>query len=296
MKNVITAFVTILYLVCAHCQEKSNRNTVLPSIMILPGKSEFKDVKNIEIPFNLKVGMATVNDAMKNFGFDTKDFEASYNKLRRDGKLDGCETCELRELFFAEATADVLVELEFEYVETANGNKVTVIVEAFHFSTSTSWGSEVCESNYMYTNDISSLTKAAINMRNYVDDEGNDLSYIDHFMFEIIEYLDKCSDFGAVADLRISIDSDAGCDFNCKLNDTRLKYLLEDWAETNAKNGDYNIQSASDFQIIFDVFKYDCDKKPTAVGRKLSRFLDELGLEFNLTQSRSTIYVTLLKI
>lgn len=295
MRTIVITYLLILIVGFQYTWAQSTIEK-LPSIMILPGKSEYKNVGNIEIPFNLKVGMATVNDAMKDYGFDTKDFEASYAKLRRDGKLDECDACELKELFFSEATADVLVELEFEYVKTAAGNKVTVIVEAFHFSTSTSWASEVCESNYMRFDDVSALTKAAINMRSYMDDKGNPVSYIEKFMMEIVGYLESCQLNGAIADIRVSIDQDAGCDFDCKINDTRIKYILEDWAEENAKNGDYNIQSASNNQMIFDVFKYDCYKNPTVVGRKLSRFLDELGLEFNLTQSRSTIYVNLLSI
>lgn len=275
-------------------QDAKGKVANLPSIMILPGKAEYKDVKNIDIPFNLKVGMATVNDAMKNFGFDTKDFEASYAKLRRDGKLDDCDTCDIKDLFFQEATADVLVELEFEYIETADGNKVTVIVEAFHFSTSTSWASEVCESNYFRTPDVSALTKSAINMINYEDEDGNEVSYIEHFMFEIVDYLDKCIVSGAIADIRFTVDSDSGCDMNCKIDDKRLKYLLEDWLEETAKEGKYRIQSSSDNQLIVDEYRYDCDKLPSRIGRKLSEFLDDLDIEFNLTRSKSTLYVTLI--
>lgn len=296
IRKIVFLILLIGFVWKSSAQNEGVDRTILPSIMILPGKSEYKDVRNIEIPFNLKVGMATVNDAMKNFGFDTKDFEASYAKLRRDGKLDDCDTCDIKDLFFQEATADVLVELEFEYIKTPDGNKVTVIVEAFHFSTSTSWASEVCESNYFRTPDISALTKSAINMINYEDDDGNELSYIDNFMLEIVNYLDNCMVSGAIADIRFTMDSGSGCDMNCKVNDKRLKYLLEDWVEKTAKDGEYKIQSESDNQLIVDEYRYDCDKLPSRIGRKLSRFLDELNIEFNLTRSRSTLYVTLINI
>ena len=276
--------------------QEEQRVAKLPSILILPARSEYKDIRNIEIPFDLKAGMASVNDAMKNFGFDTKDFKASYAKLQRDGKLDDCEACDLKELFFQEATADVMVEVDSEFVESGQGNKVTVIVTAFHFSTATSWASEVCESNRFIGAGVTELTKSAINMINYVDDLGNDISYIDHFMLEIVDYLEGCIDQGAIADIRVTIDPSAGCDFNCKFEDARLKYQLEDWVEAFALNGVYNLQSATDNQMIFDEVRYDCGKQPTYVGRKLSRYLDEQGFGFKLTQSRSTIYVTLLNL
>lgn len=297
MKKIILLGFIVSMLCGVSAQAKRNDRIILPSIMILPGKSEYKDVKNIDVPFNLKVGMATVNDAMKDFGFDTKDFEASYAKLRRDGKLDDCDACELRDLFFAEATADVLVELEFEYIQTPAGNKVTVLVEAFHFSTSTSWASEACESNYFRGGAPSELTKAAINMRNYVDDEGNDLSYIDKFMLEIVNFLERCQEFGAIADIRFTVDTDSEHNMNGKLpqsGDKRMKYVLENWLEKTAKDGYYRIQSVSDYQMIVDEYRYDCNRRPSRIERKLSEFLDELGIEFKITRSRSTLYVMIL--
>ena len=296
MRKIILLLVFGIKSLIGYSQGSFHKEIDLPSILILPAKTEYKDIMNIDMPFNLKVGMATVNDAMKNFGFDTKDFKASYEKLKRDGKLDGCNACDLKELFFQEATADVMVELDFEYIETPDGNKVTVIVTAYHFSTSTSWASEVCESNRFYDAHVSELTKSAINMYNYQDEKGNDISYIENFMYEIMDYLGKCVEDGAIADIRITMDSDAGCDFNCKIEDKRLKYVLEDWVESFSYNNIYNLQSETDNQMIFDEVRYDCGKQPTIVGRKLTRFLDELGIEFNLSQSRSTVYVTLLNV
>ena len=157
MKNKFTIIALLVVLVVQ--AQKSNERLVLPSIMIMPGEKAYKNIIDNKIPFNLKAGMATVNDAFKNFGFDTRDFEAAFNKLMRDGKLDDCSQCDLTEMLFEDAVADVLVELEFEYVTTAHGNKVTVIVEAIHFSSAPSWASEVCESNYFNTSDIAALRK-----------------------------------------------------------------------------------------------------------------------------------------
>lgn len=293
------AKVTCLFFLFAMALSAQNpdNHIVLPSIMIMPGKKAFKNISKNEIPFNLKAGMATVNDAFKNFGFDTKDFEGAYNKLLRDGKLDNCNQCDLTELLFEDAVADLLVELEFEYVETPNGNKVTVIVEAIHFSSATSWASEVCESNYFYEGDVTALTKAAINQIAYEDDKENDISYIEHFMLEIVDYLEKCSENGAIADIRFTVDEDVGCNMDCKLpqaDNTRLKYVLEDWIEKTAMNGDYKIKSQSENQLIVEEYRYECSSRTSKIERKLSRFLDELGIDFKVKTSRATLYVELL--
>lgn len=298
MKKLITIILAFLVSIGGvSSQTPGNDKLILPSIMILPGKKAFKNISSNEIPFNIKAGMATVNDAFKNFGFDTKDFEAAYNKLIRDGKLDDCDQCDLTEMLFDDAAADVLVELESEFVQTPNGNKVTVIVEAYHFSSATSWGSEVCESNYFRGAPVTDLTKSAINMYAYQDEEGEDLSYIDHFMFEIVDYLERCKEYGAIADMRFTIDADAECDMDCQLpqaDNTRLKYVIEDWLEETAKDGYYKIKSTSKNQLIVEEYRYDCDSRPSRIERKLTRFFDELGLEFEVKTGRSTLYVTIL--
>tara|TARA_R110000764_G_scaffold26019_1_gene62059 strand:- start:12633 stop:13520 length:888 start_codon:yes stop_codon:yes gene_type:complete len=288
--------IIVLLVVLVVRAQEPNERLVLPSIMIAPGEKAYKNIIDNKIPFNLKAGMATVNDAFKNFGFDTKDFEAAFNKLMRDGKLDECSQCSLTEMLFEDAVADVLVELEFEYVETAHGNKVTVIVEAIHFSSATSWASEVCESNYFNTTDITALTKSAINQMAYEDEEGNDVSYIEHFMQEIVDYLEKCSEYGAIADIRFTISGDSDCNMDCKLpqaSNTRLKYVLEDWIEETSKDGYYKIKSQSENQLIVEEYRYECNSRTSKIERQLSRFLDELELDFKVKTSRATLYVEL---
>ncbi|MCL6265060.1 DUF6175 family protein [Flagellimonas myxillae] len=297
MKKTIIIMVSVLLSLGAHAQDKKSDRIILPSIMILPGKKAFKNLNDNKIPFNLKVGMAAVNDAFKNFGFDTKDFEAAYNQLLRTGKLKDCDRCEPLELLFDQAVADVLVELEMEYVETPHGNKVTVIVEAYHYSSSTSWASEVCESRYIRSPDISALTKNAINMVNYADKKGNDLSYIDHFMLEIVDYLDRCVEFGSIANIEFTIDSAADCDMNCKIpeaDNARLKYVIEDWLEANAKDGYYRIQTSTANQLTVDEFRYECNMRTSRIERKLTRFFDDLGLDFEIKTGRSSIFVKIL--
>lgn len=294
MKTQFTIIALLFVLVVQ--AKKSNERLVLPSIMIMPGEKAYKNIVDNKIPFNLKAGMASVNDAFKNFGFDTRDFEAAFNKLMRDGKLDDCSQCDLTEMLFEDAVADVLVELELEYIETAHGNKVTVIVEAIHFSSATSWASEVCESNYFNTPDVTALTKSAINQIAYEDKEGNDISYIEHFMLEIVDYLEKCSENGAIADIRFTISEDSDCNMDCKLpqaENTRLKYVLEDWIEETSKDGYYKIKSQSENQLIVEEYRYDCSSRTSKIERKLSRFLDELELDFKVKTSRATLYVEL---
>lgn len=287
--------IVLLVVLVVRAQEPDER-LVLPSIMIAPGEKAYKNIIDNKIPFNLKAGMATVNDAFKNFGFDTKDFEAAFNKLMRDGKLDECSQCDRTEMLFEDAVADVLVELELEYVETPGGNKVSVIVEAFHFSSSLFWASEVCESNPYYTTDVTALTKSAINQIAYEDKEGNDMSYIENFMQEIVISLEKCREDGAIADIRFTVNEDSDCNMDCKLpqaDNTRLKYVLEDWVEETSKNGYYKLKSDSENQLIVEVYKYECNSRPSKVARQLSRFLDELELEFKMKTSRNSIYVEL---
>lgn len=288
--------ILVLLIVLVVRAQEPNERLVLPSIMIAPGEKAFKNIIDNKIPFNLKAGMATVNDAFKNFGFDTKDFEAAFNKLMRDGKLDDCSQCGLTEMLLEDAVAEVLVELELEYIETPGGNKVSVIVEAFHSSSTLLWASEVCESNPFYTSDVTALTKSAINQIAYEDKEGNDISYIEHFMHEIVDYLERCMEDGAIADIRFTISEDSDCNMDCKLpqaDNTRLKYVLEDWLEETSKNGYYKLKSDSENQLIVEEYRYECNSRPSKVARQLSRFLDELELEFKMKTSRNSIYVEL---
>ncbi len=275
-----------------------NDKITLPSIMIIPGLNQYQNLDDLDkLPFNLKVGMATVNDAFKNYGFDTKDFEAAYDKVRADLQINPCDQCELTELLFNSSAADVIVELDLEYIETEHGNKVTVIVKANHFSTATSLASEVCESNYFRTTDVSALTKSAINQINNEDEKGNELSYIDHFMLEIIDYLERCMVDGARAEMQFIIGEGSNLTMDSKISqagDQRLKYVIEDWIEANSKNGRYSISNQTINQLMVDEFRYECDSKPSRVERKLVRFFDGLDMKIEIKRNRASIYIKIL--
>ena len=115
-------------------------------------------------------------------------------------------------------------------------------------------------------------------------------------MHEIVDYLERCMEDGAIADIRFTVNEDSDCNMDCKLpqaDNTRLKYVLEDWVEETSKNGYYKLKSDSENQLIVEEYRYECNSRPSKVARQLSRFLDELELEFKMKTSRNSIYVEL---
>ncbi|MEO0570209.1 MAG: DUF6175 family protein [Bacteroidota bacterium] len=278
-------------------QKVNHDDVILPSVMIIPRVNEGQDIrKMVDLSPDVRVGMAAVNDAFTNYGFDTKDFESAFKKLMREMEVNPCDQCGMVELLFNSAAADVLVEVDFQYVPSAAGNKVRLIVEANHYSTALSVASEICESNMMYVEDRGALAQAALKKTKFRDAAGTRFSCADEFMKELIRFQKKLCIKGAVADLQFKIGSDSEYTMDSRVeyaDDERLKYVLEDWLEENAFKGGYKIANQTDYQMMVEEYRYPCTMRDSKIERQLDRFFDDLEMEVSFKRDRGALYVTI---
>jgi hypothetical protein len=299
MKNInyIVCFLALLMSLPVMAQKVEHDNVILPSVMIIPRVKEGQDIRTlVDLSPSIRVGMAAVNDAFTNYGFDTKDFESAFKKLMREMEVNPCDQCGMVELLFNSAAADVLVEVDLQYITSAAGNKARLIVEANHYSTALSVASEICESNMFYTEDIGALTQSALKKTKFTDAAGNRFSCADEFMKELIRFQKKLCIKGAVADLQFKIGSDSEYTMDSRIeyaDDERLKYVLEDWMEENAFKGGYKIANQTDFQMMVEEYRYPCDMRDSKIERQLDRFFNDLEMEVSFKRDRGALYVTI---
>ena len=299
MKKAIFIHCLLALCIClpTMAQKVAHDDVILPSVMIIPRVKEGQDIRTlVDISPSIRVGMAAVNDAFTNYGFDTKDFESAFKKLMREMEVNPCDQCGMVELLFNSAAADVLVEVDLQYVPSAAGNKARLIVEANHYSTALSVASEICESNMFYTEDIGALTQSALKKTKFTDAAGTRFSCADEFMKELIRFQKKLCIKGAVAELQFKIGSDSEYTMDSRIeyaDDERLKYVLEDWMEENAFKGGYKIANQTDYQMMVEEYRYPCDMRDSKIERQLDRFFDDLGMEVSFKRDRGALYVTI---
>lgn len=297
IKQFFLSLLTALMAMPGIAQKVEHDDVILPSVMIVPRVKEGQDIRTlVDLSPDIRVGMAAVNDAFTDYGFQTKDFESAFKKLMREMEVNPCDQCGMVELLFNSAAADVLVEVDLQYVNSGAGNKVRLIVEANHYSSALSVASEICESNMFYTRDTGALAQSALKKTKFTDNNGTRFSCADEFMKEIIRFIKNSCIKGAVADLQFKIGNDSEYTMDSRLeyaDDEKLKYVLEDWMEDTAFKGGYKIANQTDYQMMVEEYRYPCDMRDSKIERQLDRFFDDLGMEVSFKRDRGALYVTI---
>lgn len=190
-----------------------------------------------------RVVMAKVKEAFDRRGYATLDFLSKVRNLNVNDVLTADTRNDLKTQVIQSSGADIAVEVEYTYVENYSGNEVSVVLNAYESSTSSSLANKVGSSGKFYSQDVAKLVSRAIDP--ILDDFLNlmQLKFTD--IVQNGRYLSI--EFGVAEGSGLTMNTEVGTD------GLALSDVLESWMGDNTNS--YHIQGVSDLKAIFDVVR-----------------------------------------
>ena len=177
MKKIITIIVVLLGCLNVDAQTA----TVQPKIMVIPYVVEGVDLrKAIEADPNIRIVLSKIREAFDNRGFNTVDFETKLKAQSTNNALSQNAQQDLKAMLIQGSGADIYVETEYLFSESASGNSVKVLMKACDVSTGSSLANKDAFSGTFYSNDVgrlagSAVEKVADDFLNVIQNKFNDI-------------------------------------------------------------------------------------------------------------------------
>jgi len=293
MKRIILiiTFLTILSLNGQDTIKKPKGRNIQPTIMVIPRVNEGQDIRTIlEDDFNKRIALTKVKEAFDKRNFSTIDFVQHLKNTLQSMAVNSDTKTDIRTQMMQLSGADIIVETEIYVMKTPSGNEVKVILQGIDKYTGQSISNATGESGKFYTDDIAKLTERAVE------------SCIDPFLNIMNTKFSDIVEHGRPIYLEISIDQNAGIDFDTEINDEGdlLSEVIEDWLDENAYNGSYHLGGVTANKMIVDDFRIPLRDeqgrhfRASKIARKLRKYLvNNFGLQVR-TGSRSESKISII--
>ncbi|MDF7819088.1 DUF6175 family protein [Runella sp. MFBS21] len=244
-----------------------------PTIMVFPMFKEGQNLREVvENDANSRIVMTKVKELFDKRGYSTVDFLSKARNLALNEVLTSENQSDIKTQIISGSGADICVEVEYVFSETANGNELSVTLNAYESSTSMTLSSKVGNSGKFYTQDMGRLINRAI------DPISEDfLNVMQQKFNDIVEN-------GRYLSLEFSLAESADFDMTTEIGVEALPLsdVLEEWVATNTKS--YHIQGVTSLKTIFDVIRvsrHDIQGRPLTTTRyalDIMRFCNQLSL------------------
>ncbi|PWL38104.1 hypothetical protein DKG77_07370 [Flagellimonas aquimarina] len=274
-------------------------NTIQPSIMVLPRTVKGEDLRTImdEQP-EVRVAISKVKQAFDDREYTTLDFETTLKARMRDEVVTKETQTEFKNRIFRNIPSDIIVEIDVIISNLDQGNRATIILEANVTDNGNSMASVPIEGNMYYTPDKILLIGAALKKKN----DNNEL-LLDEFLRKMNEKWAEIREKGKTVKMEFSLSEDANItmDDDVPSENTKLKYLIEDWLEKTAYKNYYVVTFVTETKLMVEEYRYpvrdpkNCTNMTARkIERKLDRFFDKIDLPVKFDNSRGTIYINIL--
>jgi len=243
-----------------------------PKIMVIPSKTicrEYKCLKSTQVSGEtkeypdyrkaveteeIKLAIASINEAFSSYGFNLESLEQKLNILESEEAENNVITNKSGEQIVetdldklkSAAKPDIIIDLTFSIKENDNGNYYcTFILEGLDAYTGASVAQGSGAGSGMSDKNITLLVKEAV------------LKYMNNFQNLLTNHFVKMLEKGREVKLTIK-RFPSGPAFDDEFESKQLamtdelKALIEEWVRKNAKGGAYSLTNASDSKIEFD--------------------------------------------
>ncbi len=276
-------------------QETVKKTQPKPTVIVVPFKKDGESYKSIlENDYDRRVAVEEVKKGFNNCDIRTMDLLTHIQSAERRGQYEenaGAVESNDRTLL-ASSNADVYVVVDLKKEQTAQGNRVSLILHAHDVATNADWGSQTGGSKQYYrTAPMDALCRYAV--------EDN----IQPFLEQIMKYYSEPTRVSLQVTLLNDPDNNTLMslqDPECANGDSVADFIMY-WLDDNAHDGDYHLQGVVDEQVIFD---YIMIPKTDKRGRKMNslKFLSQLkkdlrdeGIHADSRLEGGTIIITVSK-
>jgi hypothetical protein len=268
---------------------KSNVVTVQPKVMVIPFTKEGQDIRTIlEADINKRVALTKVKEKFDLRGFTTVDFLGKLKVAKESNVFTNESQSDLKSTLILFSGADIYVSTEIDYQQSASGNSITLVLNAFEVSTGNSLSNKVGFSGKFYTDDIAKLASRAVD------------NCIDEFL-NVMQ--DKFSDIvknGRSIIVDIGFEKDSKYNFSSEFSGLPLSDAVEEWFGKNAYKNNYHIQGTTSKRMILDDVKIPlkdsesgANYNPNKFALTIYKYFRDLKLETTKDIKGGTIYITI---
>ena len=280
------AFLIIVVLL-SYLNINAQTTTVQPKIMVIPYVTEGVDLrKAIEADPNIRIVLSKIREAFDNRGFNTVDFETKLKAQFTNNALSQNAQQDLKAMIIQGSGADIYVETEYMFSESASGNSVKVLMKACDVSTGSSLANKDAFSGTFYSNDVGRLAGAAVE------------KVADDFLNVIQSKFNDIVANGRSIILDFKVGEESTITLNNEYGGEELADLLTDWVANHAYKNNYHIQGTSDIEMIFDDIRIpltDSNGRNYNIShfnRELRQYLRSLGIQVAHTTKNNTLVIT----
>jgi hypothetical protein len=221
-----------------------NRLVTRPTIMVFPFFKEKQTIRAvIENDLYNRVVMAKVKEAFDRRGYSTLDYMSKIRNLNVNEVLTADARNDLKTQVIQSSGADIAVEVEYTYTQSHTGNEVSVVLNAYESSTSSSLANKVGSSGKFYSEDVAKLVSRAAD------------PILDDFLNLMQQKFTDIVQNGRYLSIEFGVAEGSGLTMNTMVGSDGLALsdAIESWISDNATS--YHIQGVSDLKTIFDVVR-----------------------------------------
>ncbi|WP_266368989.1 DUF6175 family protein [Tellurirhabdus rosea] len=221
-----------------------NQLATRPTIMVFPFFREGQNLRQVvEDDANNRVVMAKVKEAFDKRGYSTLDYLSKVRNLNVSDVLTGDTKSDLKSQLIQSSGADICVEVEYRYTESPTGNEVSVVLNAYESSTSSSLSNKVGSSGKFYSQDVAKLTSRAAD------------PILDDFLNVMQQKFTDIVQNGRYLSLEVGLAEGSDLTMNTEVgaDGLALSDALEVWIGEHTKS--YHILGVSALKTTFDVLR-----------------------------------------
>lgn len=271
--------------------EETRQQIALPSIMVVPYKSNDRDsyADILKNDFDLRIAVSTVKEGFVKLGVKTIAAEGKLTGTLRASEWESKNADSNDKQLLMNSGADVYVIVDLQKdISTTSGSRVSLIMTARETATGVDLASRKSWTNRFKTTDVDKLCAYAAQ------------DVLDGFLKDISKEFARKVQLGNTVVLRVSLADNAINTMNSRINGgSTLSALIRNWVRKNAQGGRYHIQGAVDDSLIFDSVQIpakDSDGLPMdciTFADNLVNYLNDIGVDSEHRVDGSTIYLTI---